>query len=743
MVTDFDPSMDVLILPLITDDKDGKDLTVDVDFFAEFADGSTNAWGIKFLEDSTQFAEVRIANDYITSLGFSPADRTAPLKPILEALTSSPAVINTETGFSTLAASSVLDLLPSGGFAAPSNASIPSGATVNVYGAIGGLLVANKGADASIAGTQYSDALTINDAIVDPATIRTSDLQDQASKLYGLGGGDVLYGGQLADTLYGGDGDDTLYSFIVNSNALESLSGGAGDDFLYGGASAGTFDGGDGIDTFGVVYGNLLKNVFDQGPDGMQLVVDLTQGYAAERPTSEDPNPGTAPVGANPPFDDSGQNVYKLVDIENAIGGPLNDWIRAANGSVIEGGPGADYLDLREGNVGLTYASSAEGVWVDVDPRSSTAQWGDAAGDFLANFGPFNASTVAMLTGSEHGDRLYVAGNGGTAMTGLGGADTFAASDYSPLNFDFTQPPVIITDFSQSDGDRIDLRPQGWTNVPTLSSDNVIDIVDERAGFLISYKLEGFTGTLTADDFIFAQPADGTAIGTDESDGFAGGALDDLIEGRGGDDFLHGNEGDDTLKGEEGRDLLSGGEGDDTLLGGLGNDSIRGGIGDDFIVGGDGDDWLEGDAGNDTIDAGDGADTIDGGAGDDVVLAGLGDDILVGGFGDDVLLGDLGHDTAIFAGAFGDHRITGTDSTTRIVEDLFGGGGRDTLASVELLQFDDGVLDLRTGTFDDGDADAPSDPLDDATIAMAEAEQLITAPGTVTDVEALLTPVAA
>ena len=86
MVTDFDPSMDVLILPLITGDKDGNDLTVDVDFFAEFADGSTNAWGIKFLENSTQFAEVRIADDYITALGFSPTDGNAPLQPILEAL---------------------------------------------------------------------------------------------------------------------------------------------------------------------------------------------------------------------------------------------------------------------------------------------------------------------------------------------------------------------------------------------------------------------------------------------------------------------------------------------------------------------------------------------------------------------------------------------------------------------------------------------------------------------------------
>ncbi len=63
--------------------------------------------------------------------------------------------------------------------------------------------------------------------------------------------------------------------------------------------------------------------------------------------------------------------------------------------------------------------------------------------------------------------------------------------------------------------------------------------------------------------------------------------------------------------------------------------------------------------------------------------------------------------------------------------------------SVELLQFDDGILDLRTGAFDDGETEAPSDQLDDGAVATAEADQLITAPPAATDVEPLLTPVVA
>lgn len=106
------------------------------------------------------------------------------------------------------------------------------------------------------------------------------------------------------------------------------------------------------------------------------------------------------------------------------------------------------------------------------------------------------------------------------------------------------------------------------------------------------------------------------------------------------------------------------------------------------------------------------------------------------------MLGGSGADTAIFDGVFADHRIggfgiptpTGIDSTGfdgsvfRTVEDLVGEGGRDSLAAVELLQFDDGVLDTRSGTFDDG------------AVATAAVEALMTVPTAAADPESLLTP---
>jgi Ca2+-binding RTX toxin-like protein len=736
MVTDFDPSMDVLILPLITNDQDGKDLTIEADFFAEFADGSTNAWGLKFSEDSTEFAEIRLADDYVAALGYAPTDSEAPLQDILDALKVSAALIEPDGTFSTLASAEVLALLPSGGFTPPANAGIPSGATVDVFGAIGGELTATGGVYTTIAGTQYSDALTVNAAIVDPATIRVSDLASQNSTVFGLGGGDVLYGGGASDTLVGGDGDDTLYSFLDALGSGESLSGGDGDDMLHGGASGGVFDGGAGTDTFGVVYGNLLKNALDQGPDGMQLVVDLTQGYAAERPASDDPDPGTAPVGATPPFDDSVPNAYKLVDIENVIGGPLNDWIRAAQGSVIEGGAGPDYLDFGAGNVVLSYASSNAGVNVNTSVQSPYAQGGDAAGDYYANLGSTTQSSLSALIGSANADSLYVLAsvvNEAEALwinvTGLGGADVFGA--FSNANPDNSE--VTITDFSLADGDRIDLRPQGVTSFSegvtiAYAADTVIDI-NEASSSGLQIVLQGFDSTLSAGDFIFSQAVSGTAIGNHTDEGFAGGPGDDVIEGRGGNDILYGNGGDDTLKGQAGQDWLYGGDGHDRLFGGAGNDAIDGGSGDDLVRGGAGDDHIAGGAGDDTIRGDAGADTIDAGEGDDFVLGGLGDDILVGGLGDDVILGGAGVDTAVFTGAFSDHLVTGFGSLARTVEDLAGGGSRDRLADVELLQFDDGILDLRSGAFDAGGVSSPA------------VEAPVAGPGFAADLEPLLTPV--
>jgi Ca2+-binding RTX toxin-like protein len=421
------------------------------------------------------------------------------------------------------------------------------------------------------------------------------------------------------------------------------------------------------------------------------------------------------------------------VDIENVIGGPLNDWIRAAQGSVIEGGAGPDYLDFGAGNVGLAYATSTAGVSVNTDSRSPLAANGDAAGDYFANLGPANASTVSSLTGSASADALYVVE--GATLTGLGGADVFGASWFDRSSGSGA-PDTTITDFSQADGDRIDLRPEGVTSFSggddgpdIVMTSNSTFLVNADSATLIQYTLAGFTGTLTAGDFIFSQAVSGTAIGNHTDEGFAGGPGDDVIEGRGGNDILYGNGGDDTLKGQAGQDWLYGGDGHDRLFGGAGNDAIDGGSGDDLVRGGAGDDHIAGGAGDDTIRGDAGADTIDAGEGDDFVLGGLGDDILVGGLGDDVILGGAGVDTAVFTGAFSDHLVTGFGSLARTVEDLAGGGSRDRLADVELLQFDDGILDLRSGAFDAGGVSSPA------------VEAPVAGPGFAADLEPLLTPV--
>ena len=60
----------------------------------------------------------------------------------------------------------------------------------------------------------------------------------------GLGGDDVIYGGNSGDCLVGGDGNDRLYG----GTAKDILIGDNGDDQLDGGNGKDYLDGGDGVD---------------------------------------------------------------------------------------------------------------------------------------------------------------------------------------------------------------------------------------------------------------------------------------------------------------------------------------------------------------------------------------------------------------------------------------------------------------------------------------------------------------
>ena len=76
----------------------------------------------------------------------------------------------------------------------------------------------------------------------------------------------------------------------------------------------------------------------------------------------------------------------------------------------------------------------------------------------------------------------------------------------------------------------------------------------------------------------------------------------------------------------------------------------------------------------------------------------------MGGPGNDQLDGGPGLDIALFAGNFADFRIISAGPRLQ-VQDRMGNEGNNTLTAIDILQFDDGFLDLRDDNFSEGFAD--------------------------------------
>ena len=232
-------------------------------------------------------------------------------------------------------------------------------------------------------------------ATVDVAASASSDddvflssvAESGPNQVIGSSGNDVLIGSNLADEIFGGAGND-------------QIAGLGGDDFL---------DGGSGVDT--VTYAGTTHGV----------IVDLAAGTATG-----------AEIGSD-----------TLSAIENVIGGSGDDVITGnANGNRLEGGGGADVLDGGAGNdvllgqagddllIGgsgegddvldggagvdtVTYASTTQGVIVDL--AAGTATGAETGSDTL--------SAIENVIGGSGNDSI--AGNAnGNRLEGGGGDDT-------------------------------------------------------------------------------------------------------------------------------------------------------------------------------------------------------------------------------------------------------------------------------------------------------------------------------
>lgn len=90
--------------------------------------------------------------------------------------------------------------------------------------------------------------------------------------------------------------------------------------------------------------------------------------------------------------------------------------------------------------------------------------------------------------------------------------------------------------------------------------------------------------------------------------------------------------------------------------------------------------------GDDVVHAGGGDDVIDGGAGNDRLFGDQGDDDIAGGAGDDRIDGGAGSDTVRLTGTRADYAIRVEEGHV-VIAARAGGGGVDSVANVELLNF--------------------------------------------------------
>ncbi|WP_304608554.1 calcium-binding protein [Inquilinus sp. Marseille-Q2685] len=335
-----------------------------------------------------------------------------------------------------------------------------------------------------------------------------------ADVLHGDGGNDILVGGTGADALEGGAGIDTAsysgsatpvnvslalgkgFSGDASGDKLygiENLAGSALGDWLRGSAVANVLDGGDGNDTIeggggtDRLLGGAGADVL-HGGDGYDLLLggagaDALEGGAGyDTANYVDASGGVwidLRTGVGHSFEAEGDRLF---GIEKVVGGNFDDLlISSSGGSALSGGGGNDHLsgsrggDDRldggagadglygwEGNDTVVYDSAATGVTVSL--LNESLNTGEAGGDHYAGVENIVGSAFAdTLIGDTGGNRLdgiegndKLDGGAGTdTLTGGAGADTFVFSSSGDTGLGAAADR--ITDFSKSQGDKIDL----------------------------------------------------------------------------------------------------------------------------------------------------------------------------------------------------------------------------------------------------------------------------------------------
>ena len=294
------------------------------------------------------------------------------------------------------------------------------------------------------------------------------------------------------------------------------------------------------------------------------------------------------------------------------------------------------------------------------------------AGEYLSNFlstavdGPVSTVGIEVL-GTEANDSL-TGDLLDDVLQGFGGDDILFGNDGDDELHGGAGSDQIT---AGAGNDRV----FGGSYSDTIWGNEGNDTIDAGSGFDVVFGGQG-------DDTIYGHWGKDTLDGGEGADRIDGGVGDDLIYGQSGSDILDGGQGNDTIHGGSEQDTISGGDGDDTIHAGTYADTVHGDAGNDTI-------WAS--SGWDVVWGGEGADQIHGQWGNDTLDGGSGDDVISGGVGNDSLDGGEGYDRALFSGNREDYTITRNDDGSYQID---GTDGVDTLTGIELIEFDDGEVEL-------------------------------------------------
>ena len=347
------------------------------------------------------------------------------------------------------------------------------------------------------------------------------------------------------------------YLYGSNSTGTEQFEGRGGNDYIdgRGGFDRAVYGNEDAKITVNLAAGTVVGGV-DTGTDMLRSVEGITgtefndvynaAGFTASNAATPSVNSGNGAAGGAP----SDFNEFEGRGGDDSITGNGNTRVAYYNAT------SGVTVTLAASGAGTSVGTvhSSLGSYTNVDPA-------DVGSDTFT--GGVNRVTGSefndLITGNNQnntfdgrgGDDTLDGRGGNDTLIGGTGADRFVYSTNQVAANGGSGGADIITDFSQSDSDRIDLRGAGIANFGSLNfaagatpTATTATVTQSGGNTIITFAgtaqaptdathfntltLQGFTGTLSRADFVFAGQV---AITVHTSDGYNFGTLYDDLAG--------------------------------------------------------------------------------------------------------------------------------------------------------------------------------------------------------------------